>query len=152
MRDMSQIVHSMSLLDSVIVFDHRFVPLEYIREVIQKVIRNWFRLMLRPNKNGSLRRPSDIARRYDVVLFSLSTLEHYATLGLEAAWREVVLEEFFVKDFSHFGTSEATPLNEIDADETSICGVLSWYENFITKTVPSSQGNIIYSPLPRLSL
>jgi len=147
MRDMSQIVHSMSLLDSVIVFDHRFVPLEYIREVIQKVIRNWFRLMLRPNKNGSLRRPSDIARRYDVVLFSLSTLEHYATLGLEAAWREVVLEEFFVKDFSHFGTSEATPLNEIDADETSICGVLSWYENFITKTVPSSQGNIIYSPL-----
>jgi len=147
MRDMSQIVHSLSQLEPVVVFDTRFVPLEYVREVIQKVVRNWFRLMLRPNKHGSLHRPSDILRRYEFVLFALGTLEHYATLGLEAAWREVVLEEFFVKDFSHFGTSEATPLNEVDQDESSICGVLSWYENFITKTIPGSQGNIVYSPL-----
>jgi len=149
MRDMSQIVHSLSQLDSVVVFDSRFVPLEYIREVIQKIVRNWFRLMLRPNKHGSLHRPSDILRRYEFVLFALGTVEHYATLGLEAAWREVVLEEFFVKDFGHFGTSEATPLNEVDQDETSICGLLSWYENLITKTIPGSQGNIVYSPLRR---
>lgn len=147
MRDMSQIVHSISQLGSIDVYDSRFAPLEYVREIIQKVLRNWFRLMLRPNKHHSLRRPSDILRRYEVVLFSLSNLEHYATLGIEAAWREVVMEEFFVKDFGHFGTNEATPLNEVDMDESSICGVLSWYENFITKTVPNSQGNIIYSPL-----
>jgi len=147
MRDMSQIVHSISSLDSVVVFDSRFAPLEYIREVLQKMLRNWFRLMLRPNKHGSLHRPSDILRRYEVVLFALGTVEHYATIGLEATWREVVLQEFFIQDFGHFGTNEATPLNEVDMDESSICGVLSWYENFITKTIPASQGNIIYSPL-----
>jgi len=149
-RDMGQIVHALSQPDafnSIDVYDHRFAPLEYIREVIQSIIRNWFRLMLRPNKQGSLRRPSDILHRYEVVLFDLCSIEHFATLGIEAALREVVLEEFLLKDFSHFGTSEATPLNEVDMGESSICGVLSWYENFITKTIPSSQGNIVYSPL-----
>jgi len=147
MRDSSQIVRSLAQIDSVVVFDSRFAPLEYVREVVQKFLRHWFRQMLRPNRHGVIRRPSEIIHRYEVVLFGLSTLEHYASLGIESAWREVVIEEFFVKDFSHFGTSEAIPLNGIDMDESSICGVLSWYENFITKTIPGSQGNIIYSPL-----
>jgi len=149
LRDMSQIVHSLSQLDEVVVFDTRFVPLEYIREVIQNVFRNWLHHMMRPNKQGSLRRPSDILRRFEVVLHALASVEHFATLGLEAAWREVLLSEFFLPNFSHFGSSEATPLNEVDMNETTVCGLLSWYDNFISKTVPNSGGNIIYSPIRR---
>jgi len=148
LRDMSQIVHSLSKIGPIVVFDSRFVPLEYIREVIQTVIRNWFRLMMRPNKQGSLRRPSDILRRFEVVLYALATVEHFATIGLEAAWREVLLSEFFIPNFGHFGTSEATPLNEVDMlGDTTICGLLAWYDNFLSKTVPNSGGNIIYSPI-----
>jgi len=147
LRDMGQIVHSLSLLSSVEVFDTRFTPLEYIRDVIQDILRKWFRSMMRPTKDGRLRRPSNILPRFEVVLQALSTVEHYATIGVEAAWREVLINEFFLPNFGHFGTSEATPLNEIDMGETTICGLVSWYDNFLSKTVPSSLGNIIYSPL-----
>jgi len=148
LRNMSQIVHALSQLDSVIVFDCRFAPLEYIRELIQTVMRNWFRLMMRPNKQGSLRRPSDILRRFEVVLYSLGTVEHFATIGIESAWREVLLSEFFLPNFSHFGTTEAAPLDDVNMEgETTVCGLLSWYDNFVAKTVPNSGGNIIYSPI-----
>lgn len=146
-RDMSQIVHSLAVLDSVVVYDSRFTPLEYVREVVQNILRNWFRSMLQPNPKGVIRRPSDVYRRLDSVLQALSRVEHFATLGIEAAWREVVLEEFFVGDFCRFGTSEATPLLEINSGEIAVTGVIHWYQNFLTRTIPNSLGNIVYSPI-----
>lgn len=148
-RDMSQIVHSLAVLDSVVVYDSRFTPLEYVREVVQNILRNWFRSMLQPNPKGVIRRPSDVYRRLDSVLQALSRVEHFATLGIEAAWREVVLEEFFIGDFSRFGTNEATPLLEINPGEIAVSGVIQWYHNFLTRTIPNSLGNIVYSPINR---
>jgi len=146
-RDMGQIIHSLSVLETITVFDCRFAPLEYIREKVQDVLRNWFRSMLRPNANGSLRRPSAIIRRFETVLHSLASVEHYGTLGIEAAWREVVLSEFYIQDFCQFGSSGATSLKEIDSGDATIHGLIAWYNNFISNTVPNSAGNIVYSPI-----
>jgi len=149
MRDMGQIIHSLSELDTLIVFDCRIVPLEYIREVVQVVLRNWLRSMLRPNGNGSIRRPSAIAARFETVFHSLASVEHFATLGLEAAWREVIISEIYIPDFCTFGSSCPTPLKLPDRSESTLSGLLDWYENFITKSIPNSAGNIVYSPICR---
>lgn len=142
--------------ESVVVFDTKFYPREYLRDKLNIIYRMMIRkcLDVEVNKEIWVHKPSHIERELHSYRNLLMSLENFVDLNIADIIREAWLEEAFNEVLQHqvapeaaFGWVSIEPLKGLT--ETMVGKVVSFYVNTFQAKVltPPAVGSIIYSEI-----
>ncbi|GAM26866.1 hypothetical protein SAMD00019534_100410 [Acytostelium subglobosum LB1] len=142
-----QLCNALNEFIDVVVYDHVFVPREFLRERLGATLKTYMRHSLAPTvptDPSTINRPSIIERQLKVFLGVLVMVENYLDIDIGDLIRQTLLTEFYAKALGTCGRIDWFPQGDIEYAEAAMHSFTNYYFDFIVKR--SSQLGIVYSP------
>eukprot|EP01133_Synstelium_polycarpum_P006513 gene6513-7543_t len=146
-RGAFQLASALNERVELVVYDHVFVPREYLRERLAARLREFMRASVAPhiaNDCSSISKPSQIASQLHVFLGVLIMIESHVDIDVGDMIREVLLSEFYAKALGRCGRIDWFPEGDIEYSDVSLGAFTAFYTDFVKRAV-QNPGHI-YAP------
>jgi len=145
-RNVHQLCYAMECAPEIVVYDHQFIPREFLREKLLEVMRRFVKKsVIADAQNHLIQRPSVLETRFQLFFSTVRLLENYVDVDVGEALREFLLTHIYNKALSDVNKIEWTVEGEISwSTDTMIRFVSKWYGEFVSKRLAIP--GICYSP------
>lgn len=145
-RNIYQLCSAMQEFVDVAVYDHKFVPREFLREKLASALRSFINQAVVPDKqNNQIQRPSVLEVQFGVFFSTFKLVENYVDLDIGDVIREACLKQCYSKSLSDVNKIDWSVEGEIAwGTEVSLMKFISkWYGDFVSKRL--TQPGVCYS-------
>eukprot|EP01112_Ceratiomyxa_fruticulosa_P019008 TRINITY_DN6153_c0_g1_i1.p1 TRINITY_DN6153_c0_g1~~TRINITY_DN6153_c0_g1_i1.p1 ORF type:complete len:1157 (-),score=241.56 TRINITY_DN6153_c0_g1_i1:17-3487(-) len=146
-RNAWQLCTALQSIVEIQIYDHVFVPREFLRERIANNLRTFLRKAISVNvQEGLIQRPSVLEMQIRVYISVIIMVENFVDIDVGDLIREVVLGESYVKPLGKIGRVDWFPDGEVDYQDSMIRTVVSFYSDLLTKKIIGNPA-VVYSPV-----
>ena len=144
-RNAYQLCAILNDIESIIVFDTKLTPREYLRDRFNETIRKFFRnavaTEVRDDKHVEkvLQRPSVFEKQLYIYLSVIKMAENFVDVDLGELVRELLLNEIWIPAVGKVGTFDWVVTDDIEFKYDGVNGtkaigtIVNWYSDFVTK-------------------
>eukprot|EP01132_Coremiostelium_polycephalum_P004043 gene4043-5061_t len=147
-----QLCNSLNEFLDIVIYDHQFVPREFLRDKLGQSLKTFMRQTLSPPvPQGSsqvdivIPRPSIFESQLKVFLGVLVLVENYVDIDIGDLIRETLLSEFYAKALGKSGRVDWFPEGEIEYNDVALQSISNYFVDVVTKKL--STPGVVYSPV-----
>ncbi|EFA80340.1 component of SCAR regulatory complex [Heterostelium album PN500] len=142
-----QLCNALNEFMDITIYDHQFVPREYLRERLGAALKQFMRQTSTPTiatDPSSIIRPTAFETQLKVFLGVMVLVENYIDIDVGGLIRETLLAEFYAKALGKCGRIDWFPEGEIEYSEVTLHNFTNYFTDFISKKAQTP--GIVYSP------
>ncbi|KAF2077623.1 hypothetical protein CYY_001086 [Polysphondylium violaceum] len=146
-----QLCTALNELMDIVIFDHVFVPREFLREKLGQSLKQFMRQAILPpqqpnsstNIDTTITRPSVFESQLCVFLGVMTLVENYLDIDVGDLIRETLLNEFYAKALGKGCRIDWFPEGEIEFNDVTLHSISNFYVDMVTKKL--STPGVVYS-------
>eukprot|EP01087_Luapelamoeba_hula_P014697 TRINITY_DN4352_c0_g1_i1.p1 TRINITY_DN4352_c0_g1~~TRINITY_DN4352_c0_g1_i1.p1 ORF type:complete len:922 (+),score=120.84 TRINITY_DN4352_c0_g1_i1:139-2904(+) len=135
-RNVYQLCTSMQDFVDIAIYDHKFIPREYLRDKLASVLRSFIKQAVVPDTaTGNIQRPSILETQFNMFFSTIKLVENYVDIDIGDLISEVCLKQIHNKAVSEVNKIDWTAEGEITwgNDVYLMKCVSKWYGEFVSK-------------------
>ncbi|KYQ89693.1 component of SCAR regulatory complex [Tieghemostelium lacteum] len=148
-----QLCTSLNDLLEIVIYDHAFIPREFLREKLGQALKQFLKQALAPPPPTSssqpvdttITRPSVVETQLQVFLGVMLMVENYVDIDIGDLIRQTLLTEFYAKALGKPGRIDWFPEGEIEMQDLALHYIVNHVNDLISKKLTTP--GVVYTPV-----